>query len=57
VVFTMPDATLGSAWQVAIDTRDSLRVGTVARAGTILELESGSLVVWTEVKAELRALS
>jgi isoamylase len=50
LAFALPRA-LGVAWEVVIDTREAARVAEVARAGTVVELEAGSLVVWTEMKA------
>jgi isoamylase len=46
--FTLPGPALGAAWKVLIDTRELARVAEVARAGSTVELETGSLVVWIE---------
>jgi isoamylase len=54
VAFTLPDASFGGAWRVAIDTREVERVGDVALAGGVVKMEGGSLIVWTEVEAGSR---
>ena len=48
--FTLPGPGMGEAWKVALDTRDRPRVGEELKAGSTVELDAGSLVVWIEVK-------
>jgi glycogen operon protein len=51
LAFALPGAALGEAWQIVIDTREVEGIGRTARAGEVVMLETGSLVVWFEVKA------
>jgi isoamylase len=48
--FVLPDAALGGAWKVVLDTREASRLGEVKMAGGALDLEAASLVVWVEVR-------
>jgi isoamylase len=47
--FILPDASLGPAWYVVIDTRERSRVGDAALSAATLELEAGSLVILSDV--------
>jgi isoamylase len=49
VEFGLPEAALGSAWRIVLDTRQTGLVGQTARAGAVVELDPGSLVVWIEL--------
>jgi isoamylase len=46
--FTLPGRDFGSAWTIAIDTRDTPRIGDTAGPGAAVELEPGSLVVFVD---------
>jgi isoamylase len=48
VEFALPGAALGPAWKIVVDTRPTELVGRTARAGSTVELDAGSLVVWIE---------
>ena len=48
--FTLPGPSTGQGWKVALDTREPPRVGQERKAGSTVELEAGSLLVWIEVK-------
>ncbi len=48
--FALPAPDLGAAWTILVDTRDEPRTGETARAGALVELEQGSLVVWVEAE-------
>jgi isoamylase len=52
VAFALPGADLGKSWQIVIDSRERGIVGVTARAGEVVTLEAGSLVLWIEVRAE-----
>ncbi len=48
LAFALPEPALGERWKILIDTREAPRMGEVASAGALVELEPGSLVVWVE---------
>jgi glycogen operon protein len=51
LAFTTPPPALGEAWRVAVDTRESPRIGQQVGASAAFELSAGSLVVLVEMGA------
>jgi isoamylase len=52
LAFALPGSVLGAKWKIVVDTRVVASVGETARAGGVVTLEAGSLIVWIEDTAE-----